>query len=45
MIALEVQIPERIFRRLQTLLDQQPGESIDTLFARAVALYLLQGGK
>jgi hypothetical protein len=41
-VSLEINLPEPMFRRLQALLDKQPSESIDSLFARAVALYLAQ---
>jgi hypothetical protein len=41
-VLLEVNLPEPMFRRLQALLDRQPTESIDSLFAHAVALYLSQ---
>ena len=41
-IALEIVIPEPLFRRLQALLDQRPSEDIDSLFAQAVRVYLTQ---
>jgi len=41
-VSLEITLPEPLFRCLQARLDQQPTESIDSLFARAVALYLAQ---
>jgi hypothetical protein len=40
MIATEVELPEALFRRLQTLLDLCPDESIDSLFTRALEMYL-----
>lgn len=42
LIALEVAIPETLFRSLQALLDQRPSEDIDSLFAQAVRVYLTQ---
>ena len=41
-IALEIVLPEPLFRRLQALLDQRPSEDIDSLFAQAVRVYLIQ---
>lgn len=41
-VSLEINLPEPLFRRLQTRLDGHPQESIDSLFAHAVALYLAQ---
>lgn len=40
-IALEISLPDPLFRRLQALLDANPKESLDSVFCRAIALYLL----
>lgn len=42
MIATEIELPEALFRRLQVLLDLYPTESIDSLFTRALEVYLQQ---
>ncbi|MBD2465595.1 hypothetical protein H6G89_31880 [Oscillatoria sp. FACHB-1407] len=39
-IALEIVIPEPLFRRMQQTLDSQPTESIDALASKAIAAYL-----
>ena len=39
-IALEIVIPEPLFRRLQQVLDSQPSESIDELARKAISAYL-----
>lgn len=41
-VSLEINLPEPLFRRLQARLDGHPRESIDSLFAHAVALYLAE---
>jgi hypothetical protein len=40
MIATEIELPEPLFRRLQVHLDLHPTESIDSLFAQALEVYL-----
>jgi hypothetical protein len=39
-IALEIVIPESLFRRLQQVLDNQPSETMDDLASKAIAPYL-----
>jgi hypothetical protein len=39
MITTEVKLSEALFRRLQALLDANPTQSIDTLFAQALEVY------
>jgi hypothetical protein len=41
-IALEINIPETLFRRLQQVLDQQTTQSIDDLTCQALSTYLPQ---
>lgn len=39
MIALEIQLPESLFRRVQQLLDAQPDLSFDDVFTEALHRY------
>ncbi len=39
-IALEILIPESLFRHLQTVLDTYPTESLDDLTRKALLAYL-----
>lgn len=41
MIPTEIHLPDPLFRRFQALLDLHPTESIDSLFAQALEVYLV----